>query len=181
MEGGSCQPYDWLGQEEASEPHGTEAGQADAGRALPLQVAGGDEGMGPPDPAQVDHCTVISHLHRLSDAGLAAFQHLELVHGVFHTQGQHFVPWKPLPGALVVKEEDKEELLSSLGLFLLSQLQHIQRGNRDGDTIVQEALPGHLGIDDQGRVGGIASALGPHQLQGLQVSAVFKGHQEASA
>lgn len=52
------------------------------------------------------------------------------------------------PGALVVKEEDKEELLSSLGLFLLSQLQHIQRGNRDGDTIVQEALPGHLGVDD---------------------------------
>lgn len=52
------------------------------------------------------------------------------------------------PGALVVKEEDKEELLSSLGLFLLSQLQHIQGGDRDGNTIVQEALPGHLGIDD---------------------------------
>lgn len=52
------------------------------------------------------------------------------------------------PRALVVKEEDKEELLSSLGLFLLSQLQHIQWGNRDGDAIVQEALPGHLGIDD---------------------------------
>lgn len=97
MEGGSCRPYDWLGQEEASVPHGTEAGQADAGQALPLKVAGGDEGVGPPDPAQVDHCTVVSHLHRLSDAGLAAFQHLELVHSVFHTQGQHFVPWKPLP------------------------------------------------------------------------------------
>lgn len=53
-----------------------------------------------------------------------------------------------LPGALVVKKEDKEELLSSLGLFLLSQLQHIQRGDRDGDAIVKEALPGHLGIDD---------------------------------
>lgn len=52
------------------------------------------------------------------------------------------------PGALVVKKEDKEELLSSLGLFLLSQLQHIQWGDRDGDTIVQEAFPGHLGIDD---------------------------------
>lgn len=52
------------------------------------------------------------------------------------------------PGALVVKEEDKEELFSGLGLFLLTQLQHIQWGNRDGDTIVQEALPGHLGVDD---------------------------------
>lgn len=61
--GGSCQPDDWLGQEGASVPHGTEAGQADAGQAPPLQVAGGDKGVGPPDPAQVDHCTVIGHLH----------------------------------------------------------------------------------------------------------------------
>lgn len=52
------------------------------------------------------------------------------------------------PGAFIVKEEDKEELLSSLGLFLLSQLQHIQWGDGDGDAIVQKALPGHLGIDD---------------------------------
>lgn len=52
------------------------------------------------------------------------------------------------PCALIVKEEDKKELLSSLGLSLLSQLQHIQWGDRDGDAIVQEALPGHLGIDD---------------------------------
>ena len=37
------------------------------------------------------------------------------------------------------------------------------------------------GQTHQGRVGGVTSALGPHQLQGLQVSAVFKGHQEASA
>lgn len=133
------------------------------------------------DSAQVDHCTVIGHLYRLSDAGLAAFQHLEFVHSVLHTQWQDFVPWKPLPGAFVVKEEDKEELLSSLCLLLLAQLQHVQWRDRDGDTIVKEALPGHLGIDDQGRVGGVASALGPHQLQGLQVSAVFKGHQEASA
>lgn len=87
MEGGSCRPYDWLGQEGASVLHGTEAGQADTSQDPPLQVAGGDKGVGPPDPAQVDHCTVVGHLHRLSDAGLAAFQHLELVHGVFHTQG----------------------------------------------------------------------------------------------
>lgn len=52
------------------------------------------------------------------------------------------------PGALVVKKEDKEELLASLGLFLLSQLQHIQRRHRDGDAIVQQALPRHLGVDD---------------------------------
>lgn len=53
-----------------------------------------------------------------------------------------------LPGPLVVKEEDKKEPLSSLCLLLFAQLQHVQRRDRDGDTVVQEALPGHLGIDD---------------------------------
>lgn len=36
----------------------------DGGRAGPrLQVAGGDEGVGPPHSAQVDHRAVIGHLH----------------------------------------------------------------------------------------------------------------------
>lgn len=46
-----------------SVPRGTEAGQADADPAPPSQVAGSDEGVGPPDSAQVDHRTVIGHLH----------------------------------------------------------------------------------------------------------------------
>lgn len=46
-----------------SVPHRTEAGQADAGQALPLQVAGGDKGVGSPHSAQVDHRTVVGHLH----------------------------------------------------------------------------------------------------------------------
>lgn len=53
--------------------------------------------MGPPDAAQVDHSSVVGHLHRLADASLATFQHLELVHSVFHAQGQDFVSRKPLP------------------------------------------------------------------------------------
>lgn len=53
------------GAEEASLcPMGRrQAGQAEASPASSLQVAGGDEGVGPPDSAQVDHCTVIGHLH----------------------------------------------------------------------------------------------------------------------
>lgn len=53
-----------------------EAEQADTGPVPLLQVAGSDKGVGSTDSAQVDHCTVIGHLYRLSDAGLAAFQHL---------------------------------------------------------------------------------------------------------
>lgn len=37
--------------------------RTEAGRAPPLQVAGGDEGVGPPHSAQVDHRTVVGHLH----------------------------------------------------------------------------------------------------------------------
>lgn len=53
------------GAEEASLcPMGRrQAGQAEASPASSLQVAGGDEGVGTPDSAQVDHCTVIGHLH----------------------------------------------------------------------------------------------------------------------
>lgn len=65
---------------------GTEAGQAGTGQAPLLQVAGGHKGVGPTDPAQVDHCAVVGHLHRLANAGLATFQHLEFVHSVLHTE-----------------------------------------------------------------------------------------------
>lgn len=86
------------GAEEASRASGTgEAEQADTGPVPLLQVAGSDKGVGSTDSAQVDHCTVIGHLDRLPDAGLAAFQHLEFVHSVLHTQWQDFIPWKPLP------------------------------------------------------------------------------------
>lgn len=54
----------------------------------------------------------------------------------------------------VVKEEDKEELLQPRPVSALAQLS-TSRGEQDGDTIVQEALPGHLGVDDlkaEGRV-----------------------------
>lgn len=51
------------------------------------------------------------------------------------------------PGSLVVKEKDKEELFSCLCLPLLPQLQHIQRWDWDGDSIVKQTLARHLGIN----------------------------------
>lgn len=58
MGGGSSRPYAWLGPEEASLcPAGRRQGRP------PLQVAGGDEGVGPPHAAQVDHRAVVGHLH----------------------------------------------------------------------------------------------------------------------
>lgn len=57
------------------------------------------------------------------------------------------------PGSLVVKEKDKEELFSCLCLPLLPQLQHIHGGHRDGDSIVQQTLTWHLGVDDLGTQG----------------------------
>lgn len=51
------------------------------------------------------------------------------------------------PGSLVVEEKDKEELFSCLCLPLLPQLQHIHGGDWDGDSIVEQTLARHLGID----------------------------------
>lgn len=63
------------------------------------QVGGWDEGVVPLHSAQVDHGSVVGHLHRLADAGFASLHHLQLVHGVIHAQGKDFVPWQPLPAA----------------------------------------------------------------------------------
>lgn len=53
-----------------------------------------------------------------------------------------------IPGALVVKEENKVEFLSSLLLSLLSEPQHIWRWHRDGHAIMQHALLRHVRIYD---------------------------------
>lgn len=69
------------------------------GPSSPSQVGGRDEGIVPLHSAQVDHGSVVGHLHRLADAGFASLHHLQLVHGVIHAQGKDFVPWQPLPAA----------------------------------------------------------------------------------
>lgn len=53
-----------------------------------------------------------------------------------------------LPSALVVKEEDKVEVLACFLSHLLPQLQHLQGGHRDGDTMMEHAFPRHLGVND---------------------------------
>lgn len=51
------------------------------------------------DSALVDHGTVVRHLDRLADAGLAALHNAQLVRCVVYTQGCHLVTWEPLPTA----------------------------------------------------------------------------------
>lgn len=63
IKGGSCRPCVAGVGRCFSVSLGMEAGQTDTGQAPPLQVAGGDKGVGPPDTAQVDHCAVVGHLH----------------------------------------------------------------------------------------------------------------------
>lgn len=53
-----------------------------------------------------------------------------------------------VPGALVVKEQNKVEFLSSLLLSLLSEPQHILRRHRDGHAVMQDALLWHVRIYD---------------------------------
>ena len=84
---------------------------------------------------------------------------------VLLTERFQLVSGQPLPGPLVVKEKD-EIVRPGVGL---GQVQHLHWRHGDGNSVVEVASPRHLGVDDEGRVPGIASALGPHQVQGLQL------------
>ena len=48
------------------------------------------------------------------------------------------------------------------------QTEHVLGRHWDGDTIVEVSSPWHLGVDDESRVPGVASALGPGQVQRLE-------------
>lgn len=71
---------------------------------------------------------------------------------------------QPLPGALVVEEEDQVEMLPCFLSHLLSQLQYLQGGHRNGDTMVEHPFPGHLRINDLPRAGGKISGIGGSHL-----------------
>lgn len=140
----------------------------------PLQEVGGSvdvaevAGWLPVHAAQVVHGSVKGDPHGLPDAGVPPFHHFQLVYCLINTKGNHFGLREPLPASLVVKEEDKEKPLVSPGLHALARLQHGQRRGRDGDPVVVARHTWHLGVDDQRRVRGVATALGPHDLQGLK-------------
>ena len=51
----------------------------------------------------------------------------------------------------------------------LGEAQHLHWWDGNGDSVVEVASPRHLGVDDEGRVPGIASTLGPDQVQWLQL------------
>ena len=82
------------------------------------------------------------------------------------TKRLKFIPRKPLPSSLVIKEE-YEIMGFSVGL---SQAEHLLRRDGDGHSVVEISRPWHLGVDDQGGVPGIPATLGPHKVQGLQLN-----------
>ena len=84
---------------------------------------------------------------------------------VLLTERLQLVSGQPLPGPLVV-EEKYEIVRSGVGL---GQVQHLHWRDGDGNSVVEVASPRHLGVNDEGRVPGIASTLGPHQVQRLQL------------
>ena len=91
---------------------------------------------------------------------------LFVITDVLLTKRLQFVPGQPLPRPLVVKEQD--EIVGS-GVRVC-EVEDLLRRDRDGDTVVEVSRPWHLGVDDEGRVPGVSSALGPHQVQGLQLN-----------
>lgn len=52
------------------------------------------------------------------------------------------------PAPLIIEEENEEELLICLGLHVLTDLQHVQRRGRDGDSIVVARHAWHLGVNN---------------------------------
>lgn len=61
------------------------------------------------------------------------------------------LPWSNLrhsPAALVVEEEDEEELLFGFVLHLLPDAEHVHRRHGDGHAVVLAAHPRHVRVDD---------------------------------
>lgn len=92
--------------------------------------------------------------HRAWSAGHATPSRTQ-EHSASPTASPRPVPVQPghlhSPASLVVKEENEEQLLVSLGLHVLTYLQHVQRRGRDGDPVVVARHTWHLGVDDLSR------------------------------
>ena len=69
-----------------------------------------------------------------------------------------------MPSPLVIKEE-YEVMRPSV---TLGKVEHLYRGHGDGYTVVKISSPGHLGVDDECWIPGVAPALGPDQVERLQ-------------
>ena len=80
------------------------------------------------------------------------------------TKWFQLVSGEPLPGSLVVEEQNQ---IVRLGVRV-RQTEHVLGRHWDGDTIVEVSSPWHLGVDDESRVPGVASTLGPGQVQRLE-------------
>ena len=119
----------------------------------------------------MQNCLFIRLLDSFPLAGLFALNQEGLVQLRVHPERLELVPRQPLPRPLVVEEEDE---IVGPGVAL-RQVEDLHRGHGDGDAVVEVSRPRHLGVDDEGGIPGVAAALGPHQVEGLQLD-VGCGH-----
>lgn len=75
--------------------------------------------------------------------GLDRFTLVEARVGLNHPGGR-----RHSPAALVVEEENEEELLPGLVLHLLSDAEHVHGGGGDGHPVVLAANARHVGVYD---------------------------------
>lgn len=47
--------------------------------------------------AQMDHSSVVGHLHRLPDTGFLAFHHTQFISSVVNAKRDNLISWQPLP------------------------------------------------------------------------------------
>ena len=120
--------------------------------------------LSPVIESPVQNSFLIGLLDSLPFAGFLALDKVGFVKLRVNSEGLKLVPREPLPGPLVVEEEDE---VVGFGVTL-GQTQHVLRRHRDGDSVVEVAGARHLGVDDEGGIPGVAPALSPHQVQRLQ-------------
>lgn len=78
-------------------------------------------------------------------------------------------------------KEKNPHILHDFGKFSFSVWLHCTLALCSGLPALQVQAVREQWGTYQGRVGGIATAFGPHKLQGLQLSLTLKGHQESPA
>lgn len=81
-------------------------GRTDAVGVSLLHVVGADETVISSNSAQVDHSSIVGHLHGLPDTGLLALHHAQFIGRVVNAERDHLVSWQPLPAETDIRTEN---------------------------------------------------------------------------
>jgi len=109
----------------------------------------------------MQNCVFVRFLHRLFLTRLLGLNQLGFVQLGVDAQRFELVSRQPLPGSFGVEEEDQVVR----GGVTAGHVQHILGRDWDGDPVVEVTRARHLRVDDEGRVPGVASTLGPDEIE----------------